>query len=362
MTDVIIEHLESHKNITHLHFWLADGVKNYCECEECQKLRASDWYVKALNELDEKLTAKGMDTKIVFIVWSEVFWVPIKERLNNPSRFVLCLAPITRTFSAPLDHDENVKTAEYSLNNAIQPKSGPENIAYLDEWVEIYSGDCVNFDYYFTWEHYFEFSQYQLSKLIYDDMHNYEKLNLDGIISCQAQRVFIPTSLGMNVLARTLWSKDVSFEDIEKEVLCAEFGKDYKKVIDYLSETSKHNCAKVIRCEMYLYDSGVAEDLAKTAEILDNFESFILSQIEKIEDAQIKDAWERLHFHNRLYRKMIEFYRNFNNSNKDKLENEIYDYVKKYEQRFKDVFDAYYFCWTFQLLTKPRLNRIEVIK
>lgn len=362
LTDVIIDHLESHKNITHLHFWLADGAQNYCECDECKKLRPSDWYVMTLNELDEKLTAKGMDTRIVFIVWSEVFWVPIKERLNNPSRFVLCLAPITRTFSAPLDRDENVKTLEYNLNNQDQPKSGPENIAYLDEWTSIYDGDCVNFDYYFTWDHYFEFSQYQLSDLIYKDFQNYKNLNLDGIISCQIQRAFIPTSLGMNVLARTLWNKETPYETIERETLSAEFGKDYKKVIDYLKEISEHNCAKVIRCEMYLSDDGVAEDLAKTAEILDGFEPEILAQIENENNPQIKDAWERLHFHNRLYRKMVEYYINYHNPDNEKLEKEIYDFAKKHEARFKDVFDAYYFCWTFQLLIKQRLNRIEVIK
>lgn len=51
-----------------MEFWLADNVHNWCECEQCRKLRPSDWYLMILNELDEKLTAAGLNTGKQFIV------------------------------------------------------------------------------------------------------------------------------------------------------------------------------------------------------------------------------------------------------------------------------------------------------
>ncbi len=362
VTDGVVEFLKIHKNVTHLHFWLADGSRGYCECEECQKLRVSDWYVMMVNELDEKLTAANIDTKIVFEAGYGTLWKPLEARVKNSDRFVLMVAPITRRFSVPLERDESVQMAEYKLNQSEYPKSGPENIAYLYDWQKDYDGDCLDFDYHFTWDHYFDFSQYQLTQIIYQDMKNLRGLGLDGLISCQSSRTFLPTSLGMQVMARVLWNREEKYEDLERDILSAEFGENYQKVINYLSELSKYNGKEVIRCEAIISDDGVMEKLEKASDILDDFEAEIKANIENASCDLYKRSWEKLHFHNRLYRKMIEYYRNYNNPDKELLEKDVYDFAKKYELRFKDIFDAYYFCWSFELLIKPRLSMVEVIK
>ena len=60
---------------------VADAFNNVCACENCQKTTLSDQYAAVLNEIDRRLTAEGLDDKIVFlihqgpaqhIVWEEI--------------------------------------------------------------------------------------------------------------------------------------------------------------------------------------------------------------------------------------------------------------------------------------------------
>lgn len=80
ITDSIVKYLEEHPEVDVLHFWLADGSNNQCECEECRKALPSDFYVMMLNELDKKLTLKGIDTKVVFLLYVDLLWTPEREK------------------------------------------------------------------------------------------------------------------------------------------------------------------------------------------------------------------------------------------------------------------------------------------
>ena len=98
MIDAIVTHCKENPNIDMLHFWLADGTNNHCECGNCAQMLPADWYVLMLNELEEALTAQKIDTKIVFLIYVDLLWAPEKQKLNNPDRFVLMFAPITRNY------------------------------------------------------------------------------------------------------------------------------------------------------------------------------------------------------------------------------------------------------------------------
>ena len=65
MADAVVQHCLQQPEIDVVHVWLSDGSNNHCECESCKKMRPSDWYVTILNEIDEKLTKKHLNTKVV---------------------------------------------------------------------------------------------------------------------------------------------------------------------------------------------------------------------------------------------------------------------------------------------------------
>lgn len=97
LTDAAVKYAKVNNHIDYLHFWLADGQMNQCECTECQKMRPADWYMILLNELDEKLTAEGLDIKVgIAATYLDLLWEPQVVRLKNPSRFALMFCPACR--------------------------------------------------------------------------------------------------------------------------------------------------------------------------------------------------------------------------------------------------------------------------
>ncbi|MGM9625442.1 MAG: DUF4838 domain-containing protein, partial [Eubacteriales bacterium] len=229
ITTAIAEYCEKHTDVTYLHFWLADGSNNHCECERCKEL-PSDYYIMMLNELDEKLTAKGIPTKIVFLIYVDLLWEPQKEVIRNPDRFVLMFAPITRTYTSSFTvSDEEVEEADKTLapyvkNKLAMPRSVAENVARLRRWQKSFNGDSFDFDYHMMWDDYNDPGSIKCAKMLHEDMKNLKKIGLNGMNSCQTQREFFPTSLPMLAMGETLWNRDVVFSDIARTYFNAAFG------------------------------------------------------------------------------------------------------------------------------------------
>ena len=59
MVDDIVNYCTDHPGVDYLHFWLADGCNNNCECENCRDTRPADFYAQMLNAVDKKLEEKG---------------------------------------------------------------------------------------------------------------------------------------------------------------------------------------------------------------------------------------------------------------------------------------------------------------
>jgi hypothetical protein len=114
----IVDYAEKHRNVDFLHVWLADCYNNHCECENCQKKLPSDWYVIMMNELDEMLTKAKLNTRIVFICYVDTSWPPIEAKLDNPKRFSLLVAPISRDYTVPVRPDiSDVTYPPYKRND-----------------------------------------------------------------------------------------------------------------------------------------------------------------------------------------------------------------------------------------------------
>ena len=98
----VVSYAKNHQNVDYLHIWLADAHNNHCECKSCQKKITSDWYIMLMNEIDAALTAEGMDTRIVYICYYDTIYPAETEKLNNPERFSMLFAPITRSYVTPV--------------------------------------------------------------------------------------------------------------------------------------------------------------------------------------------------------------------------------------------------------------------
>ena len=227
VADEVVSYAKANPDVDYLHFWLGDNYNNFCECEKCRQKRPTDWYVDILNRIDEKLTEAGLQTKIVFLIYYELLWPAEKERLKNPDRFVLMFAPITREYTTTwLEGDDWMtgEVPEFKLNEVSFPSSPKENLAFLRAHRKTFKGDGFVFDYHLMWEPFKDLSGMVLPPVIYGDMKDLEKMDMQGYVSCQMQKTFMPHGFSQYVMGLTLEDPSVSYEKMFDDFYSAAYG------------------------------------------------------------------------------------------------------------------------------------------
>ena len=237
---LVVRYAKENPSADYLHVWLADEYNNVCECEGCRETTPSYQYVELLNELDRRLTAEGLSTRIVFLLYQELLWPPIKARLENPERFVLMFAPISRTFESSYDlTGDAVPIPDFHRNHIVLPTNLQENLAFLRGWQKLFHGDSFVYDYPLGRAHYGDFGYVHIARVIGSDIKQLRSMGLDGYISCQELRVSLPNALPNYVMGYTLFDESADTEALIREYFEAAYGSRAGEVLAYLSELSR---------------------------------------------------------------------------------------------------------------------------
>lgn len=279
----IISYLEKHREVDVLHFWLADNFNNFCECEGCSKLSPTDHYVNILNELDDILTELNIDAKIVFLIYYELLWTPKHHKINNPGRFIMMFAPITRTYTKPYLVDGRLPAMEdgvplvYEMNKIKCPSEISLNLSFLFEWQKIFSADCFDFDYHLMWDIYRDYTNMNLSRTIYQDIVGLRSLHLNGNISCQVQRAFFPNGICMYIMGKTLFDTSIPYEQLVEEYFEASYGEYAWLAKEYLEKIASLNSHSYMRNETEMVDPKISamfsEAIIAASEYLEKLQS-----------------------------------------------------------------------------------------
>lgn len=275
LKELVVNYLSNNKHIDILHFWLADGYNNYCECNDCKKLLPSEYYVKLLNEIDYELTKQSIDTKIAFLAYYELLWPPKHEKLINNDRFILMFAPITRTYTKSYDEINYKKLTtnleKFNLNKNIFPSDLAKNLSYIKAWKEVFKGDSFLFDYHLMWDGFKDYSNLKIANILHKDLEYLDSLGFDGFISCQLSRNFFPTALPMAIMGQTLVEK-TDFNKIVKKTFTDLFGESEKEVLYILERYSDVLSHAYARKEIKIDDAGYLNKLLSNSSIrLENF-------------------------------------------------------------------------------------------
>ncbi len=283
----VADYAQNQTNVDYLHIWLADGKNNHCECEECVKKDTADWYVILLNEIDEEMTRRGLNNHLVFIVYSDLLWAPVMEKIKNPKRYSLLFAPITRVYNESYDTKPDLESyTGYHRNNHILPRGMGENLACLAKWKNAYSGDCMAYEYHFHWVHLIDPSYMNIAKRIYEDIRTLPCAGLQGFIEDMTQRGFFPNGFPLFVYAETLFDNSVTLEALEEDYFSHAYGKDWRKVSEYL-----HTLGKLFDFDYMIsypvfgisiastVNPEIAVELGKVEKVVDDFRSVIAQNL-----------------------------------------------------------------------------------
>ncbi len=275
MVRFIANYAEKHENVDYLHVWLADGSRNHCQCENCLKKTPTDWYMTIMNELDEELSARKLDTRIVFIAYVDTLWGPQEVTIKNPDRFSLLYAPISRSYLSSITEDSVIPEAPpFEHNNWVAPKNAEEALALLNTWRKTWKGPVFCYEYHFWRHQYADLGGFEMASRIHRDIRGLKFMGVDGIVEDGSQRSGFPNAFPVYVYAATLMNRDISFEELTEDYYSHIYGEDWAEVLDTLKKMGKafdfafmSGRASLDETVSRFYDPAHAKDLEKVAEI-----------------------------------------------------------------------------------------------
>ena len=368
LADLIAGYAQAHPEVDLLHFWLADGSNNFCECPRCRGHRPADLYVKMLNRLDEKLAARGLGTRIVFLIYVDLLWPPERERLHNPDRFVLMFAPITRSYADPLPSTTSARgLPPFRLNRLKFPSEPEANLAFLWAWQRALARgggrrcDCFDFDYHFWWAHFRDPGNLRLARVVRDDVRHLEAIGLNGLVNCQLQRIFWPTGFAMTAMAAALWSPEAPFETVADDYFRAAFGPAGKRVRAYLERLSEAMpIERLVKGDPGQAASAV-EALRKAPALVDAFAEVVRRGL-RDRDPVRRASWRILHEHAAVCRLLAEGlvrHRSGDEEGGRRLAWQIIRRVRRAEARVHRALDVWMFVRVIGILFKIPRESLE---
>ena len=353
MIQSVIDYLEVHQNVEVLHFWIGDGRNNQCECEECRKQIPTDYYVQILNELDRSLTEHGIETKIVFLLYYDLLWAPLQNRILNPDRFILMFAPISRTYSASFGQTKVTDPClPYVRNSLNMPETIPENLSLLRAWQRQFQGDSFDFDYYLMWDHFYDPGNISTAKTIYQDVQNLKTIGLQGLISCQCQRAFYPTGLAVTVMAKTLWNAGADFEQMTLEYFMDAFGADGNLCRSFMSSFSELFTPQYLRGEIMQPTEEIRKGYRELEGVCEAYEELLQGHRPPMYESQ-KKSWDYLRYHKTITLMMARMMAYRCSRDMEGVHNvweNLKEYIRVHEAQLQPIFDLYEFIQTFEVM------------
>ena len=220
----------------------ADGLRNQCECEECSKLRPSDFQIMIANDLDEELTRRGdTTTKIALSTYVDLMFPPVQEKLKNPDRFFLQFTPISRSYSASYTEDMVLPEPLPYIRNAWTAPKG------IDQCVALFQArrkgneqvPCYAYEYHFWRAQFRDPGLMIISRRIYEDVMSLKAQGIDGYQQDGSNKHFFPHSFHQFIHAEALVNKQCDYDALLDDYFSLLYGQDYKQVLDYLNGVSE---------------------------------------------------------------------------------------------------------------------------
>ena len=362
MVDTVLEYLEEKPHVDFVHTWLADATNNQCECAECRKHEPSDWFVMFLNELDEALTARGSDAKIIFISYVDTVRPPREFKINNPGRFILVSA-MGGFYEEGYKNEECTEEIPPFERNNFKSFSAPLRMKCHRDWKSI-CGNIPSFIYEYRYyvDMYCDLSQMRISYETSRDMKALSEVSFNGCISDQTHRMYMPTSLPLITMGKTLFDKSVAFDNLKDDYFTSAFGENGLLVKDYLDKLSvllspsnfrvggqggieEEGVGFVeARLRPWVNNPEVAERASKIPDYIDAFLPTIKRGLGDALDPAQRLSWKYLIYHAEIVKyhgRILLAGASGDLEGAKAILDEARDYISEHELEFHNVFDLF---------------------
>lgn len=312
----VANYAEKQKNVDFLHVWLADDMNNHCECDTCVQKRPSDWYVMLLNDIDAELTARNLDTHIVFIAYLDTMWGPLTETIKNKKRFTLTFAPITRSYSETYQVLPAVEVNEFKRNALMIGKGMAMNLAYLNTWKKHWKGDCFTFEYHFWRIQYLDLGTMHNVNILYNDIQGLKQCGLSGVLENGSQRSYFPTGFPFYLYGEALFDESKSFAELQEEYFEAAFGDNWRVAAEYLEAVTQTEVFQYAKGEMTpleghqspFYQPQMCPAFAKAQKVAEQYVPKISKYLDEAVERVHHVSWELLKWHIAYVKGTADFY------------------------------------------------------
>ena len=279
----VCDYAQLYTNVDYLHVWLADSKNNHCECEECKKKIPSDFYVMLMNEIDEELIKRELDTRIVFCCYYDTIYPAETVKINNPDRFSLLLGAITRKYTETIDPSLNgYELKKYDRNKNVFPTDINEFVEYAKEWKRRCGISVIVYEYHFWIHQYYDLGLFSFAKVLYNDIKGYSGVDFKGTIQDGSQRSFFPNGFDFYVYAQTLFDTSVDFEELKRDYFSHAYGEDWHQVVEFFEKLEKAAPHMYVAGQLSadervgkFYNPALAEGFRSVGAICDEFNAFI---------------------------------------------------------------------------------------
>lgn len=374
LVEYLVKYMKERSGTDILHVYFSDSVNNHCECEECRKLIPTDYLIMILNELEDAFQKNGIEAKVLFDLYGDVFWPPIKERFKNPDRILLSVA-LSRDYSKPLPPKKIRKIPEYQLNN-YNPFRGEAKTAldYYEAWKPVYDKPFMSCTYDNYSDHFYDPGHFQISRRIADDMTRYPEFNCMGIMDCQTMRYGFPTALPGSVMGSFSFDRALDFESYTDTYFKGAFGKDWQKARAYLEGITDLACPCNLRCtedivivdtqekseataqSSYIHNPKVQKKLSEIPAFVDAFAETIAQNLNLSDPCQ-KLSWEYLKHHGTYCKMFAEYFLHMSKLDPEaayEVNEKMMKWLFSHEEDFGRHFDIF--------LLNLRLLRLMVVR
>ena len=234
------------------------------------------------------------------------------------------------------------------------------NLAPLKSWQKIFKGDSFDYDYHAVGAHFADPGFADISRVMFEDMKSLKDIGINGMMSCQVQRVFFPTSLLMEAMVRTLWNRDTTFEAIVADFFPKVYGDDGIALFEYFDKISKAFDIGFIRGYKKHEDADEhIKMLSVIPGLLDSFKPVIDKNVKLFSergDEVRAHLWKLLSYHSVITRYQYEM---LTENLKDNIEkskeicNRAKLYLESIEPETREVLDDFRMKGSFGRLCTP---------